>query len=91
MQLDWSKWLDIIGGLSLFILNLVINNRLMKLQLNFKDEMITLKESIQKDTVSLEVFKQTQSDNTRRMDSIDRHLENTDSMVNSFFRNSNNK
>lgn len=87
INLDWTKWVEIVGGLSLFILNLIINNRLMNMQLKFERDMNILKDSIQANinatmmprSECISIF----SDMTRRMDSIDKHVENTDTIVNS--------
>lgn len=83
--MEWAKWVDIFGGLSLFILNLIINNRIIKLELSFQQKMTEMKESIQENVNSKMLpraeFMQCQVDITRRMDAIDRHLEATDKNV----------
>lgn len=93
MLLDWTKWVDIIGGLSLFILNLVINNRIMTLQLTFQKDMTKLKDSIE---ISMNATMmpraecmQAHADMIRRMDQIDKHIEATDQRFNSYIRNGN--
>lgn len=91
--MDWTKWIDIIGGLSLFILNLIINNRVMKLQLSFQDQLKEYEQRVQDLITSTMMPRaecmQSHIDMNRRMDAIDRHLENTDRSIQSYFRNPN--